>query len=75
MNYLRPNLSYVVLNPLYSGVNTHLGCYSTSIDLVKIESAYEITIFGLKMMMKSGLEIFILKSLHGGRRLFLLLNL
>jgi hypothetical protein len=33
------------------------------------------TIFGLKMMVKSGLEKTILKSLHAGRFLFLLLNL
>ena len=33
------------------------------------------TIFGLKMMVKSGLEKFILKFLHAGRWLFLLLNL
>ena len=40
---------------------------------LKMESVYKNTIFGLKMMVKSGLEKFILKSLHAGR--FLLLNL
>ena len=41
----------------------------------KMESVTKNTIFGLKMMMKSGLEKIILKSLHAGRWLFLLLNL
>ena len=34
---------------------------------LKIESVTKNTIFGLKMMVKSGLEKFILKSLHVGR--------
>ena len=34
---------------------------------LKMESVTKNTIFGLKMMMKSGLEKFILKSLHAGR--------
>ena len=34
---------------------------------LKIESVSKNTIFGLKMMVKSGLEKFILKSLHVGR--------
>ena len=34
---------------------------------LKMESVTENTIFGLKMMVKSGLEKFILKSLHAGR--------
>ena len=42
---------------------------------LKIESVYKNTIFGLKMTEKSGLEKIILKSLHAGRLLFLLLNL
>ena len=40
---------------------------------LKMESVPKNTFFGLKMMVKSGLEKFILKSLHAGR--FLLLNL
>ena len=34
---------------------------------LKIESVSKNIIFGLKMMVKSGLEKFILKSLHVGR--------
>ena len=34
---------------------------------LKMESVTKSTIFGLKMIMKSGLEKFILKSLHAGR--------
>ena len=33
---------------------------------LKMESVSKNTIFGLKMMVKSGLEKFILKSLHAG---------
>ena len=41
-----------------------------------MEPVFKITVFGLKMMVKSGLEKIILKSsLHVGRWLFLLLNL
>ena len=40
-----------------------------------MESVSKITIIGLKMMVKRGLEKFILKSLHTVRWLFLLLNL
>ena len=32
--------------------------------MVKVESAYKITMFGLKIMVKSGLETISLKSLH-----------
>ena len=34
---------------------------------LNMESVTKNTIFGLKMMVKSGLEKFILKSLHAGR--------
>ena len=34
---------------------------------LKMESVTKNTIFGLKRMVKSGLEKFILKSLHAGR--------
>ena len=34
---------------------------------LKMESVSKNTIFGQKMMVKSGLEKFILKSLHAGR--------
>ena len=34
---------------------------------LKMESVSKNTLFGLKMMVKSGLEFFFLKSLHAGR--------
>ena len=34
---------------------------------LKMESVSKNTIFGIKMMVKSGVEKFILKSLHAGR--------
>ena len=37
---------------------------------LNMESVTKSIIFGLKMMVKSGLEKFILKSLHAGRWLF-----
>ena len=37
------------------------------VSTLKMESVSKNTIFGLKMMVKSGLEKFILKSLHAGR--------
>ena len=39
---------------------------------LKMESVTKNTIFGLKMMVKSGLEKIILKSLYAGRLFFLL---
>ena len=39
-------------------------CYSTNDDLVKMEFISKINIFSLKMTVKNGLEMFILKSLH-----------
>ena len=39
----------------------------TSVFTLKMESVSKNTIFGLKVMVKSGLEKFILKSLHAGR--------
>ena len=41
---------------------------------LKMESVSKNTIFGLKMMVKSGLEKVILKSLHAGRWVFLVHN-
>jgi len=40
-----------------------------------MESEYKKKIFGKKMMVKSGVEKFILKSLHAEEWLFLSLNL
>ena len=42
---------------------------------LKMESVTKNIIFGLKMMVKSGLEKFILKSVHAGRWLYLLLSM
>ena len=41
-----------------------------TIATLNMESVSKITIFGLKTMVKSRLEKFILKSLHAGRWLF-----
>ena len=43
--------------------------------VLKMEFVSKINIFGLKIMVKSGLEKFILKSLHAGSWSFLFLNL
>ena len=56
-------------------LNTLYMSYSDIISPVKMEAVSKITIFGQKVMVKSSLEKFILKSLHAGRWLFLLLNL
>ena len=56
-------------------VNTSYLTDSYIVFTLKMESVSKNTIFGLKMMVKNGLEKFILKSLHAGRQLFLLLNL
>ena len=56
-------------------INTSYLTDSYNVFTLKMESVSTITIFGLKMMVKSGLEKIILKSLHAGRWLFLLLNL
>ena len=55
-------------------VYTLYGCKTTIVFTLKMESVPKITIFGLKMM-SNGLEKYILKFLHSGRWLFLLLNL
>ena len=55
--------------------NTSYLTDSYIVFILKLESGSKITIFGLKMVVKSGLEKFILKSLHAGRWLFSLLNL
>ena len=48
-------------------LNTSYLTDSYIIFTLKMESVSKTTIFGLKMMVKSGLEKFILKSLHAGR--------
>ena len=58
-----------------SEFNTYYLTDSYIVFTLKLESGSKITIFGLTMIVKSGLEKFILKSLHAGRWLFLLLNL
>ena len=52
---------YVVL------FNTSYLTNSYIVFTLKMESLSKNTIFGLKMIVKSGLEKFILKSLHAGR--------
>ena len=48
-------------------INTSYLTDSYNVFTLKMESVIKNTIFGLKMMVKSGLEKFILKSLHAGR--------
>ena len=55
-------------------LNTSYFTDSYIVFTLKMESQPKNIIFGLKMMVKSGLEKFILNSLHAGRWLFLLLN-
>ena len=47
-------------------LNTLYGCYSTLAFTLKMEFVSKITIFGLKMVVKSGLEKIFLKFLHAG---------
>ena len=54
-------------NVCYLFINTSYLTESCIVFTLKMESVSENTIFGLKMMVKSGLENFILKSLHAGR--------
>ena len=48
-------------------INTSYLTDSYIIFTLKMESVSKNTIFGIKMMVKSGLEKIILKSLHAGR--------
>ena len=59
------------INSVYV-LNTSYLTDSYIIFTLKMESVSKITIFGLKMMVKSGIEKSILKSLREGRWLFLL---
>ena len=65
----------IYIRTVSSSLNTSYLTDSYIVFTLKMESVSKNTIFGLKMMVKSGLEKFILKSLHGVRWLFLLLNL
>ena len=56
-------------------INTSYLTESYIVFTLKMESVSKNTIFGLKMMVKKGLEKLFLKFLHAGRWLFLLLNL
>ena len=40
-------------------LSTQYGCVSTFVYMVKMESVPDITIFGQKVIVKSGLELFI----------------
>ena len=55
--------------------NTSYFTDSYIVFTLKMESQPKNILFGLKMMVKSSLEKFILNSLHAGRWLILLLNL
>ena len=62
--------SHVVVNKkksIFLQLNTSYLTESYIVFTLKMESVSKNTIFGLKMMVKSGLEKFILKSLHAGR--------
>ena len=69
------NVSFVRSMPLFSFtfysppffLNTSYLTDSYIVCTLKMESVSKNTIFGQKMMVKSGLEKFILKSLHAGR--------
>ena len=47
-------------------INTLYGCETNIVFILKMESLPKNIIFGLKMMVKSGLEKIILKFLHAG---------
>ena len=47
-------------------INTQYGCYSSIVFTLKMESVSKITIFNLKMMVKSGLGKIFLKFLNAG---------
>ena len=61
-------------NCLLAALNTSYLTDSYIIFTLKMESVSKNTIFGLKMMVKSGLEKFILKSLRAGQWLFLIIT-
>jgi len=49
-------------------LNTQYGYYSTTVYMVKMESVSEITIFGQKVIVKSGLELFIFEIPPCGKK-------
>ena len=51
----------------FKSFNTSYLTDSYIVFTLKMESVSKNTVFGLKMIVKSGLEKFILKSLHAGR--------
>ena len=48
-------------------LNTQYGCYSTIVFMVKMESVSKITIFGLKLMVKSDCDRNNMKNLRKNR--------
>ena len=58
------DFSFYHQNAFTKGINTQYGCHTTIVFTLKMQSVSEITIFGRKMMVKSGLEQIFLKSLH-----------
>ena len=72
INVMEMNKSLIAIS---TGINTSYLTDSYIIFTLKMESVSKNTIFGLKMLLKSGVEKLILKSLYAGRWLFSLLNL
>ena len=70
-NWVGSRKSYVAQHQ----INTQYMTNPNIVYPVKMEYGWNFSISGLKMMLKSGLEKFNLKSLHAGRWLFSLLNL
>ena len=59
-----PKNFYNLLYSFKKCLNTQYATDSYFIDVLKMEYVYKINIFGLKMMVKSGLEKIFMKSLH-----------
>ena len=55
-------------------INTSYLTESYIVFTLKMESVSKNTIFGLKMMVKSGLEKIILKSLHAGHKIVIFIT-
>ena len=76
-SFFRPKLCTALENEKFSRIVPKTSYFTDSYNVftLKMESVPKNAIFGLKMMVKSDLEKFTLKSLHAGRWSFLLLNL
>ena len=56
-------------------INTLCGCKTTIVFTLKMESVTQNIIFGLKILLKSGLELFIFKILLCGKNRWLILRI